>query len=61
MNFLARILASCLTKNKGQKKPKKWLIGDMLERPEDFMLTAYIENDELIVRVKRKGDKNVDS
>lgn len=58
MNFVAKVLAHCIVKMRTEKKKRKFLIADILDNPEDFVLTAYIESDELIVRLKRKDDKN---
>lgn len=58
MNFVAKVLAHCIVKMKKEKKQRKFLIADILDNPEDFVLTAYIEKDELFVRVKRKDVMN---
>lgn len=58
MNFIAKVLAHCIVKMRGEKKERKFLVADILDNPEDFVLTAYIEKDELFVRVKRKEKKD---
>lgn len=60
MNFIAKVLAHCIVnmKNENEKKKKKFLLADILNNPEEFMLTAYIEKEELVVRVKRKDVEN---
>lgn len=36
------------------KKEKKTLIGEVLDNPERFELNAYIEGEEVVIRVKRR-------
>lgn len=54
MGFMAKVLARCICAGGKKKEKRKFLISDILQSPEDFMLTAYIEHDELFIRVKRK-------
>lgn len=54
MNFMAKVLGNCIVKMGKEKKKKKSLLMDIFENPDDFVLTAYVEDDELIVRLKRK-------
>lgn len=54
MNFVAKVLAHCIVRMRDKKKTKKFLVNEILENPEDFVLTAYIEQEELVVKVKRK-------
>jgi methyltransferase-like protein len=39
-------------KEKSEQKPS--LLKDVIENPESFKLEAFIENDEIIVKVKRR-------
>ena len=35
-------------------KEKPSLLKDVIDKPENFKLEAYIENEEIIVKIKRK-------
>lgn len=56
MNFLAKIIGSYLAASRSEKKRKrkKFLLSDILENPENFVFITYIEDDEWIIRAKRK-------
>lgn len=41
-------------------KIKKCVIGDIIENPEEFKLIAYMENNEVVIRVKPKKGKVID-
>lgn len=37
---------------------KRTILNEVMENPEDFKLEAFIENDEIIFKVKRKEEHN---
>ena len=37
-----------------KKKKKPSFIKQMLDNPEEFKLEAYLENDEMIIKIKRR-------
>ena len=51
MDILKTILSK-MTIKRMTKKPS--LIKDVIDKPEQFKLEAFIENDEIIVKIKRK-------
>ena len=51
MNILNKILSMIAIK-KIEKKPS--MIKEAMDKPEEFILEAFIENDEIIVKIKRK-------
>lgn len=51
MDILKSILSK-VTIKRMTKKPS--LIKDVMNKPEEFKLEAFIENDEIIVKIKRK-------
>lgn len=51
MDILKTILSK-MTIKRMTKKPS--LIKDVMDKPEEFKLEAFIENDEIIVKIKRK-------
>ena len=52
MNILNKVLSKIPIKKK-VKKPS--LIKEIRDKPEEFILEAFIENDEIIMKIKRKG------
>ena len=42
------------TKKKEKKKPT--LLKEVMDNPEAFKLEAYIDNDEIVIKVKRKDE-----
>lgn len=50
MNFLIGLLSKMSIK----KVEKKNLIKEVMEDPEEFMIEAFVENDEIIFKIKRK-------
>ena len=42
------------TKNKEKKKPT--LLKEVMDNPEAFKLEAFIENEEIVIKVKRKDE-----
>ena len=53
MNILNKILSMIAIK-KNRKKKKPSMIKEVMDKPEEFILEAFIENDEIIVKIKRK-------
>ena len=51
MDILNKILSKISIK-KTVKKPS--LIKEVMDKPEEFKLEAFIENDEIVVKIKRK-------
>lgn len=51
MNILNKVLSKIQIKKK-VKKPS--LIKEIRDKPEEFILEAFIENDEIIMKIKRK-------
>lgn len=51
MDILKSILSK-VTIKRMTKKPS--LIKEVMDKPEEFKLEAFIENDEIIVKIKRK-------
>lgn len=51
MDILNKLL-STITFTKKEKKVS--MITEVMDSPERFKLEAYIENDEIIVKIKRK-------
>lgn len=51
MDILNKILSK-VTIKRMTKKPS--LIKEVMDKPEEFKLEAFIENDEIIVKIKRK-------
>ena len=41
-----------------RKEKKKTILKDIMNNPELFKLEAVIEGDEIIVRIKRREEKN---
>lgn len=42
------------TKKKEKKKPT--LLKEVMDNPEEFKLEAFIENEEIVIKVKRKDE-----
>ena len=54
--FIMSILNKMLSVISIKKKEKKSsIIKDVMDKPEEFVLEAFIENDEIVVKIKRKG------
>lgn len=51
MDILNKVLSTISIK-KTEKKPS--LIREAMDKPEEFKLEAYIEDEEIIVKIKRK-------
>lgn len=51
MSILNKVLLK-VTLNHKDKKPN--LIKDVMDKPEEFKLEAFIENDEVIIKIKRR-------
>lgn len=51
MDILKTILSKMTIKRMTKKSS---LIKDVMDKPEEFKLEAFIENDEIIVKIKRK-------
>ena len=51
MNILNKVLSKVPIKKK-VKKPS--LIKEIRDKPEEFILESFIENDEIIMKIKRK-------
>lgn len=43
-------------KLKREKKKQRTLLKDVVDNPESFKLEAYIDNDEIVIKVKRKDE-----
>lgn len=43
-------------KTKKKKKKKPTLIKEVMDNPEAFKLEAFIENEEIVIKVKRKDE-----
>ena len=41
----------------GNKKEKPFSLSDLIHNPEKYVLTSYVENDELVLRIKKKPEK----
>ena len=52
--LLGRIDISTIKFKRTKKEEKRSLLKEVMENPEEFKLEAYIENDEVIFRIKRK-------
>lgn len=52
MDILNKILSKVAIKRM-TKKPS--LIKEVMDKPEEFKLEAFIENDEIVVKIKRRG------
>lgn len=51
MSILNKILSKVAIKKMSKKSS---LIKDVMDKPEEFKLEAFIENEEIIVKIKRK-------
>lgn len=51
MSILNKILSKVTIKKMSKKSS---LIKDVMDKPEEFKLEAFIENEEIIVKIKRK-------
>ena len=51
MTILNKLLSKISIK-KTEKKPS--MIKEVMDKPEEFKLEAFIENDEIIIKIKRK-------
>lgn len=68
MDFLAKILGCKIAgyviekekakKIEGVKHKKKRVLFDLIKNHEDFILTAFIENDEIKINIRRKDINN---
>lgn len=61
MSFMNKMFSKAITTkvNKEiQKKPS--LLKLISSTPEDFKLEAWIENEEIVIKIKKKGEKNND-
>lgn len=58
MGFVTKLFGmidiSTLKLKKGKKEEKRSLLKEVISKPEDFKLEAYIEGEEIIIHVKRK-------
>ena len=43
-------------KTKNKKKNKPTLLKEVMDNPEAFKLEAFIENEEIVIKVKRKDE-----
>ena len=43
-------------KTKKKKKKKPTLLKEVMDNPEAFKLEAFIENEEIVIKVKRKDE-----
>lgn len=61
MKILNKVLSliSISKTEKTEKKPS--MIKEVMDCPEHFKLEAFIENDEIIVKIKRKETKEEES
>lgn len=57
-NFMTKFLSKVTFKKK-KKKPS--LIKEVMDSPEFFKLEAFIEGEEIIVKIKRKEEKKEES
>lgn len=58
MNFINKMFSKTITTKANAKLKKKTSLLRMIgTTPEDFKLEAYIENDEVIIKIKKKGEK----
>lgn len=55
--LFGKIDVSTLKFRKTKKEKKRSLLGEVIENPENFKLEAFIEGEEIIIHVKRKGSK----
>ena len=51
---ISKIKIKLKTKNKEKKKPT--LLKEVMDNPEAFKLEAFIENEEIVIKVKRKDE-----
>lgn len=51
MSILNKVLSKVTLKHK-KKKPN--LIKNVIDKPEEFKLEAFIENEEIIIKIKRR-------
>lgn len=51
------IITLQLRKAEKNEPKKKSVLNELLESPENFVLTAFIENEEVIVKIKKKGEE----
>lgn len=58
VSFIARFLGNIIANCQDKKPHKRNFIKDIMENPEEFVLTAFIENDELSIKIRRKESKN---
>ena len=54
--LLGRLDVSKLTFKKNKKEEKPSLLKDVMNNPEAFKLEAFIENEEIIVKIKKKEE-----
>lgn len=57
-HFIAKLFGNAIVSHHDKKPHKKNFILDIIENPENFILTAFIENDKLSIEIKRKETKN---
>ena len=58
-SLLSRLDVSSLkfkTKKKNKETEKPSLLKDVIENPESFKLEAFIENDEIVVKIRKKEE-----
>lgn len=52
--ILTKIGVSGIKKIMKHKNRRKTVLNDLLDNPENFKMEAFIENEEIIVKIKRR-------
>lgn len=52
--IFGKIDVSTLKLKKSKKEKKRSLLKEVIEKPEDFKIEAFIEGEEIIIHVKKK-------
>lgn len=55
MSFINKMFSKAITTNT-KKKPS--ILSLIVSTPENFKLEAWIENEEVIIKIKKKGEKS---
>jgi hypothetical protein len=58
MSFMSKMFSKAITTKANEEIRKKPSLFKLIaSTPEDFKLEAWIENEEVVIKIKKKGEK----
>lgn len=58
MSFISKMFSKAITTKANEEIKKKPSLLKLITTPEDFKLEAWIENEEVVIKIKKKGEQN---